>query len=97
MARKTGKYLITDRTAAKTVTENLEEGQTISVTGTIGSDTIALNHIDPGGNVMGSVYNSAGVALTLSATSPAYTVEGPFRIQIVKGITTGAAGVWLEG
>ncbi len=90
------KYIIPLQTAAKTVTIDLVAGDTIAVAGSgISASEIALNHVDPEDNVTGSVVDSLGTELVLSASSPEYTAIGPTRIQLVKG-TTGEMGVWLR-
>ena len=96
MSLTTAKKLIANATGAETVVALVLKGSTIAATGVIGSDTIALNFVDIDSVVTGPVVDASGVTLFLSAGYPAYTAMGPARIQIVKGTTSGACGVWID-
>lgn len=96
MAIRENKALIADITAAKTVYHDMEIGQTLSISGVIAAEEVTLFFADRADNEMGPVVDQLGTSLVLSAATPGYTVNGPFRCKIVKPSTTGAVGVYLE-
>lgn len=96
--------IIPVQTAAKTSDNiDLRRGpfpKTITGAGTIGAaETIAVNVITivDGAQVGSAVplYDAAGDAVVISATSQPITIPSPIVLQFVKGITAAAAGVNL--
>lgn len=61
--------------------------------GLAGSETCSVFVRDEVGAVWRPVYNSAGVAMTLTATSPDAVLEGGPRYGFTKSATVGAAGL----
>ena len=72
-------------------------GCALVVDGALGEDTIAINYLGLDGVTATPVTDSAGDAVTLSASNAAYPIQHAQHIQIVKGETTAAVGVNIHG
>lgn len=79
--------LINAKTAAQTVTIDLNKTATVVTKGLAGAESIAVN-IETG-TTFEALFESES-AVVIDATSPQLILNGPGNYQFVKGVTAGA-------
>lgn len=91
------KAIIQAQTIAATQIMQLGIGKhTISSGKLISAEVVTFQLIEDGVVTPGDLYKD-GVIQQLTATNNALTIEGPIDIQVSKGVTAAAVGVYAKG
>lgn len=86
--------LIDKKTAAETVDRFLSEGTVVCADGDLASNTVTFNMLGMNDADATAAYFD-GDALVLSATQPSFAVPYGMHLQVVKGVTTNAVGIYI--